>query len=511
DIISRLDQSGQWAGESIGLRRNGLQFPEEMSLTRLEDGSFVCVVRDVTERTQAEEQIRHLAYHDPLTELPNRLLFRDRLNVALNHATRHRERLAVLFLYLDRFKVINDSLGHNAGDALLQGVAKRVRDAVRDSDTVARLGGDEFSVLAPALRQQEDAIAIARKVLDVIRAPFNLEGRELFVTTSIGVSIFPEDGEQADELIKNADTAMYQAKERGRNNIQPFNEVVNVRTLERLALENGLRRGLARSEFEMYYQPIVDLESGNVHGCEALLRWNHPDSGLIPPGNFIWLAEETGLMIPIGSWVLNEAASRIGEWHRKGLGDLSMAINVSASQIQQKDFIEQVRSAIDRADIAPEFLEIEITESYAMEDPQASAATLAELKEVGVSISVDDFGTGHSSLSYLKSFPIDTLKIDASFVRDMIDDEDTAEIVNAIIAMGHNLRLKVVAEGVEQEEHRVRLLEKRCDRVQGFMYSRPLSADAFEAFMRKRQSGKGRRREERTMLHSEESRLSQNE
>lgn len=484
DVVARLEESGQWAGGSIGLRRNGLQFPEEMSLTRLEDGSFVCVVRDVTERAHAEEQIRHLAYHDPLTELPNRLLFRDRLNVALSQAERHRERLAVLFLDLDRFKIINDSLGHNTGDSLLQEVAQRVLGVVRESDTVARLGGDEFTVLLPSLRAQEDAISIARKILETIREPFFIEGRELFVTTSIGVSIFPEDGNQADALIKSADTAMYQAKENGRNNIQSYNAVVNARTLERLAFENGLRQGLARSEFEIYYQPIVDLATGWLHGCEALLRWNHPEAGLIPPANFIALAEETGLMISIGSWVLEEAAAQAARWHSEGFGDLAVAVNVSGSQIERVDFIEQVWRAIRESGIDPSLLEIEITESYAMADPEASAETLQELKALGVSICVDDFGTGYSSLSYLKRFPIDTLKIDASFIRDMNEDVDTAEIVSAIIAMGHNLRLQIVAEGVELDEHRVRLLENRCDRAQGYFYSPPLRIEAFENMLR---------------------------
>ena len=484
EIVTRLVESGQWGGESVGLRRNGAQFPEEMSLTRLEDGSFVCVVRDVTERTQAEEQIRHLAYHDPLTELPNRLLFRDRLNVALSHAERHRERLAVLFLDLDRFKVINDSLGHNTGDALLQEVSTRVLDVVRESDTVARLGGDEFTVLLPSLRSQEDAIAIARKIMETVRAPFHIDGRELYVTTSIGVSIFPEDGSQADVLLKNADTAMYQAKENGRNNIQSFNAVVNARTLERLALENGLRQGLARSEFELYYQPIIELATGGLHGCEALLRWNHPEAGLIPPGNFIGLAEETGLMVPIGTWVLEEATRQAARWHEAGYSNLAIAVNVSGSQIEHPDFRAHVRNAIEMSGINPSLLEVEITESYAMQDPEASAATLQELKKLGVSISVDDFGTGYSSLSYLKRFPIDTLKIDASFVRDMNDDLDTAEIVNAIVAMGHNLRLQIVAEGVELPDHRARLLESRCDRAQGYYYSPPLRRQAFEELLR---------------------------
>lgn len=485
EVLTRLEESGQWVGESVGLRRNGIQFPEEMSLTRLEDGSFVCVVRDVTERAQAEEQIRHLAYHDPLTELPNRLLFRDRLNVALSHAERHHERLAVLFLDLDRFKIINDSLGHNTGDSLLQEVARRLLQVVRDSDTVARLGGDEFTVLLPALRLQEDGISIAHKILEIIRQPFQLDGRELFVTTSIGVSIFPEDGSQADVLLKNADTAMYQAKENGRDNVQSFNAVVNARTLERLALENGLRQGLARQEFEVYYQPIIDLATGHVHGCEALLRWNHPEAGLIPPANFIGLAEETGLMVPVGTWVLEEATREAARWHAAGFSNLAIAVNVSASQIQQPDFIERVWKAIESSAIHPSLLEIEITESYAMQDPEASAATLHELKALGVSISVDDFGTGYSSLSYLKRFPIDTLKIDASFVRDISDDLDTAEIVNAIVAMGHNLRLKIVAEGVELETHLTRLLASQCDRAQGYYYSPPMRSKSLNDRLRK--------------------------
>jgi diguanylate cyclase (GGDEF)-like protein/PAS domain S-box-containing protein len=483
-ILSRLEHLGQWAGEATGKRRNGVFFPEEISVTRLEDGSFVCVVRDVTERTQAEEQIRHLAYHDPLTELPNRLLLRDRINVALSQAERQRAKLAVLFLDLDRFKIINDSLGHDTGDALLQAVADRLRNSVRDSDTVARLGGDEFTILLPAIRSDEDAIHIARKILDSIRQPFLIHGRELYVTTSIGVSLYPEDGDRADILLKNADTAMYQAKELGRNNIQPFNAVVNVRTLERLALENGLRRGLAQDEFELYYQPIFELSSGKLHGVEALLRWNHPDAGVILPANFIGLAEETGLMIPLGKWVLEKATAQAVEWHRAGFNDISVAVNVSASQVQKSDFIDSVREAIELSGIDPTLLEIEITESYAMEDPEKSVETLEELKSLGVCISVDDFGTGYSSLSYLKRFPIDTLKIDASFIRDMTLDIDTAEIVNAIIAMGHNLRLEVVAEGVEQDSHRDHLLESRCDRVQGHLYSPPLQNEALGTLLR---------------------------
>ncbi|HEX2122482.1 MAG TPA: PAS domain S-box protein, partial [Thermoanaerobaculia bacterium] len=328
-IVPMVHERGRWRGEATGLRRDGVNFPQEISLTAIADESMVCVVRDITERTYAEEQIKHLAYHDALTNLPNRLLFKDRLTVALSHANREGSRLAVLFLDLDRFKVINDSLGHNIGDQLLQAVAARVSTCVRDSDTVARLGGDEFTVLLPRLHRSDDAAPVAQKIIEAIRHPFHIEGREFFTTTSIGISLFPEDGVDAETLIKNADTAMYQAKELGRDNYQLFNAHVNAKALQRIALEHGLRKALANAEMAVHYQPIFDLQGGRICGMEALLRWVHPHMGSIPPATFIPLAEATGAMIPIGTWALREACRQAKAWHDAGYRTLTLAVNLS--------------------------------------------------------------------------------------------------------------------------------------------------------------------------------------
>jgi diguanylate cyclase (GGDEF)-like protein/PAS domain S-box-containing protein len=478
-IIPLVEQRGRWRGEATGLRRDGIQFPQEISLTSLAGGGMVSVVRDITERTYAEEQIKHLAYHDALTNLPNRLLFKDRLTVALSHAQRDGSRLAVLFLDLDRFKVINDSLGHNIGDQLLQAVAARVTACVRDSDTVARLGGDEFTVLLPRLNRSDDAAPIASKIIEAVRYPFHIEGREFFITTSIGISLFPEDGTDAESLIKNADTAMYQAKELGRDNYQLFNAVVNAKALQRISLEHGLRRAMTSNEFEVHYQPIFDLRSGRINGMEALLRWTHPTMGPIPPSTFIPLAEATGTMIPIGTWALREACRQAKAWHDAGHRSLTLAVNLSVTQLQQADLVDRVRTILAETELPARLLELEITESSAMQSPETSIRTLYELKKLGIRISLDDFGTGHSSLSYLKRFPIDTLKIDQSFVRDITTDPDTAAIVTAIIAMAHSLRLKVIAEGVEYTEQANFLRRHNCDQMQGFLITRPVAASEF--------------------------------
>ncbi|MDQ3281311.1 MAG: PAS domain S-box protein [Acidobacteriota bacterium] len=481
-IVPLVLQRGRWRGEATGLRRDGVNFPQEISLTAIADG-MVCVVRDITERTYAEEQIKHLAYHDALTNLPNRLLFKDRLTVALSHAQRDGSYLAVLFLDLDRFKVINDSLGHNIGDQLLQAVSKRVQACVRESDTVARLGGDEFTVLLPRLHRSEDAAPIAMKIIEAIRYPFHIEGREFFITTSIGISLFPEDGVDAETLIKNADTAMYQAKEVGRDNYQLFNALVNAKALQRIALEHGLRRALPNDEFRVHYQPIFDLRSGRITGMEALLRWTHPQLGPIPPATFIPLAEATGIMIPIGEWALREACRQAKEWHEAGHRSLSLAVNLSVTQLQQADLVDRVRTILAESGLPPRLLELEITESSAMQSPETSIRTLYDLKKLGLRISLDDFGTGHSSLSYLKRFPIDTLKIDQSFVRDIISDPDTAAIVTAIIAMAHSLRLKVIAEGVEFTEQANFLRKHGCDQMQGYLITPPVPSNEFLAFV----------------------------
>lgn len=484
NIVPIVQQRGRWRGEATGLRRDGINFPQEMSLTSIGGGgAMVCVVRDITERTYAEEQIKHLAYHDALTNLPNRLLFKDRLTVALSHAQREGSRLAVLFLDLDRFKVINDSLGHNIGDQLLQAVAARVQACVRESDTVARLGGDEFTVLLPRLQRSDDAAPIAEKIIEAVRYPFHIEGREFFTTTSIGISLFPEDGTDAETLIKSADTAMYQAKELGRDNYQLFNALVNAKALQRIAIEHGLRKVLANEELAVHYQPIFDLRTNRITGMEALLRWNHPQMGAIPPATFIPVAEATGVMGSIGGWALRQACRQAKLWHDAGHRTLSLAVNLSVTQLQQADLVDRVKSILEETGLPPRLLELEITESSAMQSPDTSIRTLYDLKKLGLRISLDDFGTGHSSLSYLKRFPIDTLKIDQSFVRDITTDPDTAAIVTAIIAMAHSLRLKVIAEGVEFTEQANFLRRHGCDQLQGFLITPPVAADRFLEFV----------------------------
>jgi diguanylate cyclase (GGDEF)-like protein/PAS domain S-box-containing protein len=482
-VVPLVQNRGRWRGEATGLRNDGSLFPQEISLTSIDGGGMVCVVRDITERTYAEEQIKHLAYHDALTTLPNRLLFKDRVTVAISHAQRHDGRVAVLFLDLDRFKVINDSLGHNIGDQLLQAVAARVQSCVRDSDTVARLGGDEFTLLLPELTHAEDAALVAQKILEAVRYPFHIEGREFYITTSIGISIFPEDGVDAETLIKSADTAMYQAKEQGRDNYQLFNAVVNAKALQRIALEHGLRRALAHHELAVHYQPIYDFRTSRITVMEALLRWTAPDLGSIPPATFIPLAEAIGVMIPIGTWAMRAACTQAKEWHDAGFNTLSLAVNLSVCQLQQPDLVATVREILTETGLPPRLLELEITESTAMQSPDASIRTLYDLKKLGIRISLDDFGTGHSSLAYLKRFPIDTLKIDQSFVRDITRDPDTAAIVTAIIAMGHSLRLKVIAEGVEFTDQATFLKRCSCDQMQGFLINAPMPAAEFSAIL----------------------------
>jgi diguanylate cyclase (GGDEF)-like protein/PAS domain S-box-containing protein len=479
EVLPMVRREGRWRGEANGRRLDGSIFPQEISLTSIDGGGMVCVVRDITERTYAEEQIKHLAYHDALTGLPNRLLFKDRLTVALSHAQRDRKRLAVLFLDLDRFKVINDSLGHNVGDQLLQAVAERIETSVRESDTVARLGGDEFTLLLSQLNQSEDAAPIAEKLLESLRQVFHLEGREFMITTSIGISLYPEDGTDAETLIKNADTAMYQAKEQGRDNCQLFNAFVNAKALKRIGLEHGLRRALQNGEMAMHYQPIYDFRAGRITGMEALLRWTHPELGPVPPSVFIPLAEATGVMTPIGEWAMRTACGQAKAWHDAGFRHLSLAVNLSVTQLQQPDLLSRVESILEDTGLEARLLELEITESSAMQSPETSIRTLYDLKKLGVRISLDDFGTGHSSLSYLKRFPIDTLKIDQSFVRDITSDPDTAAIVTAIIAMAHSLRLKVIAEGVEFSEQANFLKRYACDQMQGYLIRPPVAAAQF--------------------------------
>ncbi len=434
---------------------------------------------------QATVEIEHLAYHDPLTGLPNRMLYMDRLEVALAQASRYEQKLAVMFLDVDRFKEINDSLGHTAGDALLRMVAERVRRCVRQSDTVSRFGGDEFAILVQKIEGFEDAAKVAQKVLESVKAPYMVHGRDIVVSTSIGISIFPEDGSDSEELLRNADTALYRAKDQGRDNYQLYEAGMNARALERLALEGRLRKALAGQQLVLFYQPLVDLSTHKVVAFEALLRWNHPELGLLSPAEFIHQAEVSGLIIPIGAWVIETACHKAKEWQERAPG-LGVSVNLSARQFQQPDLVRQVAAALESSGLDPGLLELEITETNAMHDAENSIRTLFELKELGVRISMDDFGTGYSSLSYLKRFPIDVLKLDQSFVRDITSSPGDGAIATAVIAMAHSLSLEVVAEGVETRTQLTFLREKLCDRIQGYYFSPPLSPPDLEHFIARR-------------------------
>jgi diguanylate cyclase (GGDEF)-like protein len=443
-------------------------------------------------RLHAEEVIQHQAHFDLLTDLPNRMMFQDRLTLALAHANRHRKMLAVLFVDLDRFKTIVDTLGHAMGDRLLRAVAERLSSCLEEGDTLARLGGDEFVVLLPEISRADKAVKLAHKILEVLKPSFSFSGHELHITTSIGISLYPYDGEDADTLLKNADTALYRAKEQGRNNYQLYTPAMNARAFERLALENSLRKALERKEFMVHYQPQVDLRTRAIVGTEALLRWQHPDLGVVYPSEFIPIAEETGLIVPLGEWVLRTACAQAKAWQKAGLPPVSVAVNLSARQFQQHDLVDTVSRTLKETGLDPRWLEIEITESIAMQNADYTIVILRDLKDMGMQIAMDDFGTGYSSLSYLKKFPIDSLKIDQSFVRDIPTDANDAAIANAIIVLAHSLKLKVIAEGVETPEQEAFLREHQCDRFQGFLFSNPVNANVFENLLRqKRQLAAG--------------------
>jgi len=474
-------------GRLVG--RNGRQIDVEGSLTcrrkRGEEAVIWGICRDITERKQAQAQLYHLAHHDLLTGLPNRLFFVDRLRQARALARRLGRQVAILFLDLDRFKTVNDTLGHALGDQMLQEVASRIVGGVRESDTVARLGGDEFTVILDNLEKAEDAEMIAGKLLKSLAQPISVDGRELFTSVSIGISLYPRDGDDPLALIKKADVAMYQAKAKGRNNCQVYAPHMDVDAERRLTLENGMRRGLERGEFCLHYQPKVDIESGRITAVEALLRWQHPELGLLHPGEFIPLAEETGLILPLGEWALNQACAQNREWQRAGLPRVRVAVNLSGCQLQQKDLVQTVARALQQSGLAPRYLELEITETVIMQNPDFAAAVLSELRSLGVHLAIDDFGTGYSSLSHLKRFAVDALKIDKLFVRDVETSATDAAIATAIIAMGNNLNLQIVAEGVETEGQLSFLRRLRCREMQGFLFSHPLPPGEVVVFLQR--------------------------
>jgi diguanylate cyclase len=426
----------------------------------------------------------YLAQHDVLTDLPNRVLLNDRLANAMALARRHKTKLAMLFLDVDRFKHINDSFGHAAGDLLLQSVAQRLLGCVRNSDTVSRLGGDEFVILLPEVSHAKDAAIIADKVLTALRAPYRIHDQDLHVTASIGVVTYPDDGPDTETLLKNADFAMYQAKDFGRNNYQFFMPELNLRARDRQSLESDLRRAMARNEFVLHYQPKMNLETGAISGVEALIRWHHPVRGLVSPALFIPIAEECGFIVPLGRWVLREGCREARAWQDAGLPPVGVAINVSVVELRAPDFVAIVRETLEETGLDPQFLELEITETFLMQDSRSTALVLRALKALGVQLTLDDFGTGYSSLSYLKRFPIDALKIDRSFVCDLTSDADDASIVSAVISMGKSLHMRVVAEGVETPEQLAFLREQICPEGQGYLFSHPVNAGAFSRLFR---------------------------
>ncbi|MET0553086.1 MAG: PAS domain S-box protein [Vicinamibacteria bacterium] len=443
---------------------------EDVALLDVASGLAAVAIeqRDLTDR------LAHQAHHDALTGLPNRALFEDRLAMAVAHAHRQDRQLAVLFLDLDQFKVINDSLGHGLGDKLLQAVAERLQASVREGDTVARQGGDEFILLLPWIAGAVDAAKVAQKVLETIRLPFRLEGHDLFVTTSIGVSLYPDDGDGVTALIKNSDSALYRAKERGRDGVQLYAPAMNAQAAERLGLESSLRRALPLGQFELHYQPVVSGVAARVSGVEALLRWRHPTRGLLMPADFISLAEITGLVAQIGLWVLRTACLQVKAWHDAGHPGLTLSVNVSPRQFLDGDLVAQVAAALHETNLEPSRLELEITETVAMQHAEATVNTLRRLRELGVRVAIDDFGTGYSSLSYLRRFPLDTVKIDRSFVHEIHHDPVAAAISRAVIVMAHTLQLRVVAEGVESEAQRDFLLSSGCESMQGFLFGAPV-------------------------------------
>ena len=516
-LRSAEDALAQQIGTGIelhGQRKDGSSFPIEIMLSPLESAEGILVtaaIRNITTRKKAEallvqkveelnrsneelaesayaarrmaQQMTHLAEHDALTGLPNRLLLNDRVGQSVKLAQRNMCQVALLFLDLDGFKHINDSLGHATGDKLIQSIATRLTDCLRAPDTISRLGGDEFVVLLPELRQPEDAAITAKRLLRTLGEGHYIGGHDLHVTTSIGVSVYPDDGLDAETLIKNADTAMYQAKENGHHSYQFFTPAMNVRAVERQSIEEHLRRALERRELTLHYQPKINLGTAAITGVEALIRWTHPTRGVVPPVQFIPVAEDCGLILPIGAWVLREACAQARAWTDASMPPITMAVNVSALQLQSDNFLEDLCAILDETGLNPRYLELELTESALMKHAELTASVLSTLREMGVQVAIDDFGTGYSSLSYLRKFPLDALKIDQSFVRQITTIPSEAAIVRAIINMGRSLNLRVVAEGVETQDQFDFLKIHQCDEAQGYFFSPPIPSQQFARFI----------------------------
>ena len=488
-IEASLDLHGAWKGETLLRKHDASPFPTSLRVNRVTGRSGsqlqhdIWIFADITERKEAEARMQHIAQHDSLTGLPNRLSLLIRLGQLLPEARRHHWKIGMMFIDLDRFKIINDTLGHQVGDEMLREVACRLSNVVRETDFVARLGGDEFVILLPGINSPADAALVAGKIVNALSIPIEAEGHELHTSPSIGISLFPDDGPDGDSILKNADTAMYHAKSAGRNNYQFFTATMNEAANERLDIERKLRHAISRDEFFLVYQPQFRADRSRPTGVEALLRWRHPTEGLISPDRFIPVAEETGMIVEIGDWVLFQACREMMDWINHGLPPIRVAVNVSARQLRRRDFCETVAGALAESGLPPEHLELEITESSVMENPKEAIEILRRLRRMGVTLAIDDFGTGYSSLAYLKLFPIDHLKIDRSFVRDIEYDLNDRAIAFGTIALAHSLGLNVIAEGVETADQLELLCANGCDEVQGYLFSKPLSNEAALAFL----------------------------
>ncbi len=495
-IWKSILRRGSWQGEVWDRRKNGEIYPVWLSIGPVRDDAnsvshYVAIASDISAIKKTEERLEHLAHHDSLTNLPNRMLFSDRLMQAAALARRNKKMIAVMLLDLDRFKEVNDTLGHRLGDQLLVEVSRRLKYRIREADTISRLGGDEFAVILSDFNDIEKAAQVAQNFMHAVAEPFEIEGHEIYITTSIGITIYPADSDDMETLLKNADTAMYYAKSRGKNNFQFFTNEMNSRIIEKLFIESKLRHALEHDEFQLYFQPQVEAKTGCIVGMEALLRWVNQELGDMPPSKFIPIAEDTGLIIPIGEWVIQEACRQAKSWQEEGVPILNLSINLSARQFHKQTIVETISDILQKTGFDPRHLELEITESVIMQDVDENIQTLRRLKDLGLRLSIDDFGTGYSSLNYLKRFPIDVLKIDRSFVMDITSDPDDSSVVSAIIALAHSLNLKVIAEGVETAEQLAFLKERGCNEVQGFYFSKPVPGQRVkELFKKEEKPGK---------------------
>ena len=478
-----------WKRETLNIRKSGEKFPVQLTSIPVKNAQgvplgIITTCEDITDRKEAEVEIEKLAYHDSLTGLPNRSMFHDRLQKAIAFAGRDGRQVGILFLDLDRFKDINDTQGHEFGDKLLRAVALRLGRSVREADTLARLGGDEFVIVLTGASDREGIITAAERILASFGEPFELDGRQVYSSTSIGVALYPKDGKDVNDLLRSADTAMYHAKAAGRQTYRFFSEEINRKIMEKVHIENGLRRALDRHEFCLYYQPQIDLGSGQIIGAEVLLRWMSPELGMVMPSRFIPVAEDSGLIFRLGEWVLRTACAQAAAWRAAGLSPMRMAINISGHQFKQPSFVSVIDSILRENPIDPTFLEFELTESVIMDKAEKTTSTLKDIKDRGINLSIDDFGTGYSSLSYLKHFPIDRIKIDRSFIADITSNRDEAVIVDTIIAIARSLNLKVVAEGVENREQLDFLRARKCGEAQGYYFAEPMPAASLENWMR---------------------------